>query len=127
MEAKTGQWTFDTSDEIFRNVEYFDTKEQAIEYGKNYEGDGVEFYVGQIQKVDYAITTDVDGVLENVAQSVYDEVGEVAEDYLDYVKPDHVQALQEEMDKVLHQWMVQYGYEPTFFKVDNIERISNGS
>jgi hypothetical protein len=124
--SKEGKWTYSLSDEIFTSGEYFETKEQAIEGGKadlTWEGKCPTFYVGQVESVDFALYVDPDGVLENIAQSVYDEVGEVAEDYLNHIDKQHLEALEEDLNKVVRQWMDKFGYNPTFFKVVNIETV----
>lgn len=126
--SEEGKWVYSTSDEIFRTNDYFDTKEEAIEFGKaelTWDGECPTFYVGQVQSVDFAIYVDPDQILENLAQSVYDEVGEVAEDYLRYVEKAHYRILEEELNKVVHQWMDKFNYNPTFFSVVNIEVINN--
>ncbi|MED1863369.1 hypothetical protein P4V41_07855 [Fictibacillus nanhaiensis] len=125
--SNAGKWVYSTSDEIFRTNDYSDTKEQAIEAGKvdlTWEGECPTFYVGQIENVDFALYVDPDGVLENIAQSVYDEVGEVAEDYLRHVDEEHFKTLEEDLNNVLRQWMDKFGYNPNFFKVTNIEKIT---
>jgi hypothetical protein len=63
--------------DIWTSNEEFDTKEAAIEAGKkevsNY--DYKHFYIGQ--KIDEVIAygVDVDGILEGISLSVYDEIG----------------------------------------------------
>jgi hypothetical protein len=124
--SEVGKWVYSTSDDVFRTNDYFDTKEQAIEGGKvdfTWEGKCPPFYVGQVESADFAVYVDPDGVLENIAQSVYDEVGEVAEDYLKHVDKAHFQELEEELNKVVSKWMDKFGYRPNFFKVVNIEKI----
>lgn len=122
---KEGQWTHSYYDEIFQSGAYFETKEQAVEDGKKeYGEDYKHFYVGQIKDVSFALTPNVDSVLEGIAQNVYDEVGEVSEDYLNHIEKEHYEALEDELNKVISVWMDKYGYKPEFFKVVNVEKVT---
>lgn len=106
--------------------EEFATREEAIEFGKQEApGWGVNyFYIGTKEPLEHKISVDVDGVLEQIAENIYDKVGEVAEDYLRDVKQEHVEELQEKMDAVLHEWMEKHRYYPNFYGVNNVERIN---
>ena len=127
-QSEKGKWVFSTNDEIFRTNDYFDTKEKAIEGGKadlTWEGECPTFYVGQIDDVDMPININVDDILESIHQGVYDEVGEVAEDYLNDVKKEHYQELEDNLSSVILEWMNKFEYNPTFFKVINIEKVTS--
>jgi len=101
--------------------EEFDTKEEAIKIGRE-ESEDDTFRIGQIKEVKPS-GVDVDYILENVAENTTDDVGEIGEDYLcDVTKEDRVE-LEEKLNVVLFTWMKKYGYEPTFFLIDNEEVI----
>jgi hypothetical protein len=124
--SQEGKWIFSTNDEVFRTGDYYETKEQAIEAGKadlTWEGECPAFYVGQVESVSFALSVDVNSIFENITQSVYDEVGEVAEDYLNDVTREHYQILEEELNDVLLKWMYKFAYNPSFFRVVNIEKV----
>lgn len=127
MTFKKGQWTYNYCNvDVWRNGEYFDTKEQAIEAGKLEYKDTVDrFVVGQIEPAVIGTSIDVDWVFDNIGESAYDEVGEVAEDYLRDVKAEHSKILQERMDEVIHNWMVEFDYFPKFFHIVNVDVIEN--
>lgn len=128
MGVKEGQWMFNSTDDgIWGSSDYFDTKEDAIEAGKEYyahdEKSYDAFYVGQIFPCTPYLSVDASRILEDISLNVYEEIGEVAEDYLMDVKPEHEQILEERLNKVLKEWLKEFEYEPSFFKIDNIEKI----
>ncbi|RXZ78028.1 hypothetical protein EBB07_28640 [Paenibacillaceae bacterium] len=120
-----GKWTFSGNEEFFNEGKYFDTKEQAIEEGKQYfEKDYYNsFYVAQVEEVGNGATVDVDSILEHITDSMFDELGEVAEDYLSHVKTEHYEELELQLVEVIDAWINKYNYNPTFFIVANTERI----
>jgi hypothetical protein len=79
------------------------------------------FNVGQIDSVN--IYVDADGVIDQVTNSVYDEVGEVSEGWLYHVSHDSLDELGEKLTEVFEQWLEDRGDKPSFFKVINIEKI----
>lgn len=125
--SKNGKWTYSTSEEYFNSGEYFDTKEQAIAFGKaecaEYEG-VTKIYVGQVAEVGLGVTVDVDSIMEHINQSMCDDVGEHAEDYLMHTKNEHDNELEAELCDVITKWIKRHGYEPEFFKVINIETVN---
>lgn len=126
MTFKNGQWTFNNvSDGVWDIGEYFDLKAQAIEAAKEYYSpeDQKEFYVGQICVISNSITVDSEGVLDDIASSIYDEVGEAAEDYLNYVKREEWEILNERLTQVVREWMKEFSYEPSFFRIENTEKF----
>lgn len=121
--------------DIWRNDEEFETKEEAIEagrietvktnrdnlnYGSNFQHKSFEVGRSELCSPN---GVDVDDILENIIQNAYDEVGEVAQDYLDDVTDEHRAELEEKLNDVFFEWMKKYNYEPTFFKVEAIETI----
>lgn len=113
-----GNWSNGDSD-------YYDTKEEAITQGFDTypREDYDKFYVGQVESANTSIKIYADNILEQVADHVYDDVGEVAEDYLNYVKQEDKNILEELLNRTLINWMNEYGYNPSFFKIVNTERI----
>ncbi|EJA1059477.1 hypothetical protein MRS31_002875, partial [Listeria monocytogenes] len=124
--------------------ERFDTKEEAIIYGvellteynslddderRDYDlSDGLNmrpldyeniytFFVGQIEEVEFP--TEVDTLLENIAQCVYDEVGECGEEYLNDVTQEH----KEQLSDLIYEWAKQRDYLPACFKIEMVEEI----
>lgn len=121
-----GKWTLSTSSEIFNGGDYFDNKQEAIDFGlseyKEYEH-VTKFHVGQIENVGLGVCVDTDSILEHINANMCDEVGESADDYLMYTTPEHNNELEEELSNVIIKWIEKHNYHPTFFKVINIESV----
>lgn len=119
------KWTYeiDVNRDIWRGG-LFDTKEEATDEGKAeaiIEG-LTNFKVGIVEEVfNYGI--DVDDALERINATVYEEVGEVAEDYLYYIPQEHKDELQDKLNEVFYKWQEKYNYTPTFYKVVSEEII----
>jgi len=125
---KAEQWMFNhTDDGIWGTGSYHDTKEEAIAEGKSYflPEDYDTLYVGQIEPYPTAVSVDAERVLDDIGESVYDECGEPAEDYLRQVKPEHEKILSERLTKAVNEWMQEFGYAPSFFRIVNVEPFKN--
>lgn len=122
--SKQCKWTFSSDEENFCNDEY-DTKEEAIATGKEYY-DGDTFYVGRIEQPGLGVRVDVTSILEYINDCAMDEYGEGAEDYLMDTKQEHDNQLENELCDVIIKWIERHGYQPTFFKVVNIESVECG-
>lgn len=126
--------------------EYFDTKEEAIEAGKKalrefiadpeneydqsdvlghvyeeYEEIHTIFAVGQLHSPSLRVYAD--SVIENLQEQSDEYCGEVAETYLDDVTKEQEKDLEEKLNAVLNEWLIKYNHEPTFFYLDNIEKV----
>lgn len=75
------------------------------------------FDVGQI--FPYDKFNGVDELLELVADNAYQECGDVAEDYLDDVKEEHKQ----ELDELITGWFKKHNHLPNFYMIENVSTI----
>lgn len=121
-----GKWMVNTN--LYSDIwsgEEFDTKKQAIEEGrKQAMEEGVnKFEIGEIEPA-FNFGIDVDSVIERISETMYEDVGEVAEDYLSDVQTEHLLELEEKLNKVFFKWQKEHGYEPAFYKIINIEEIN---
>lgn len=114
----TNKWFFSKDNELF-NSDLYDTKEEAIEAAKR-EG-FTSFYVVRTNEVHPYI--DAELAIERAAESIYDVVGEVAEDYLMYLPKEELEDLQESINAVFNQWLTKYNNHPTFYMVEEVEPI----
>lgn len=119
------KWTYeiDVDRDIWRGG-VFDTKEEAIEEG-NSEAIMEEkkaFKIGITEEI-FNFGIDVDRVIEDIQNTMYDEAGEIAEDYLDNVTTEHRLELEGELNKVFYQWQEKHNYKPTFYRVISEEII----
>jgi hypothetical protein len=122
MKHEVGQWVWSFSEDIFTSSAY-DTKEEAIEDAKK-ECDHLEsFFVGQVAPVDIHTGVDVEHIFSIIGDRAYDQVGEVAADYLYDVERHHAEILEERLNYVVYKWMTEFDYKPSFFKVTNLERV----
>lgn len=78
----------------------------------------VSFAVGQVDL--YKLSIDSNDYFEVLKGQVYDEMGEFSAGFLDYVKEEH----KNELDSLIEEWILKHRYEPSFFKVKNVEKIT---
>ena len=104
----------------------FDSKEKAIEEAKK-EAKKDEYkilYLGIANKY----KEDCSGLAENVAdilqERAIDECGEFAEDYMCIKDKKHLDILEEKLKKVILDFQKEFGYEPSFYKVSDVEVIN---
>lgn len=120
------KWTneIDLNSDTWRGGIY-DNREEAIKEGRKeaIEYEKKHFKVGIIEDVpNFGI--DVDKVIEDIQNTMYSEIGEVAEDYLDDVTTEHLLKLEEQLNEVFYKWQEKYNYKPTFYRVISEEIIN---
>lgn len=119
------KWTYDI--DINRDIwrgEVCNSREEAIkEATEEARIEGIKnFKIGICEEVfNYGI--EAEGVLERIGEIVYDEVGEVAEDYLRYVSKEHKEELQDKLNEVFYAWQEKYNYKPNFYTIISEEVI----
>lgn len=146
-ESLVGKWmcASDADIEVWRACAYFDTKEDAIHAGKlaldavrnrktfveeiwEHVEDilGVlpekpinSFAVGRVAPV--YLPVDIESLLERTEEIVYDEVGEVADEY--YLTDEIPEEKQEELCSLISNWFAKNGYECPFTKIVDIEPV----
>lgn len=119
------KWTYeiDIDRDIWRGG-VFNTKEEAIEEGNSeaiIEGK-MSFKIGITEEI-FNFGIDVDRVIEDIQNTMYDEAGEIAEDYLDNVTTEHRLELERELNEVFYKWQEKHNYKPTFYRVISEEII----
>lgn len=146
-ESLVGKWMCagDTDVETWNACAYYDTKEDAIHAGKlaldavrngktfveeiwEHVEDilGVlpekpinSFAVGRVAPV--YLPVDIESLLERTQEIVYDEVGEVADDYC--LTDEIPEEKQEELCSLISNWFAKNGYDCPFTKITNIEPV----
>lgn len=146
-ESLVGKWmcASDTDVETWNACAYYDTKEDAIHAGKlaldavrngktfveeiwEHVEDilGVlpekpinSFAVGRVAPV--YLPVDVTSLLEHTQEIVYDEVGDVADDYC--LTEEIPEEKQEELCSLISNWFAKNGYDCPFTKITNIEPV----
>ena len=146
-ESLVGKWmcASDADIEVWRACAYFDTKEDAIHAGKlavdvirngkTFVEDIREhvedilgflpeepinsFVVGRVAPV--YLPVDIESLLERTQEIVYEEVGEVADEY--YLTDEIPEEKQEELCSLISNWFAKNGYDCPFTKITNIEPV----
>lgn len=140
---KEGKWLCALSEdtEFWRASWYFDTKEQAVKAGKKaaklYNSDPEDGYIedvlgiypdcgdGKILKIAVGqIYTPLpyvnpDILLETVYEDIAGEMGEFADGYLEDVKQEH----KDELEELINGWFIKHNYIPGGFIVQNVEEF----
>jgi len=103
----------------------YDSKEEALEDArKDAQTDNKIVYIGVANKYEedcYGVSVDV---AESLQERAYDEMGEFAEDYMCIKDKKHLDILEERLKKVILDFQKEFGYEPSFYKVSDIEVIN---
>lgn len=123
----TGKWTYSQDEEYWDGSDEFLSKEEAIEAGKEYYL-GESFMIGQTYSVKFTeeqcewldlAENAIDGLLD----SLYDEVGEVAEWWDDQIKSVDKQDLNKRFAKAIMEWIEERVGQPNVFQVNDAEVV----
>ena len=135
--ATNGKWVVNIkADSVWNSDVEFDTREEAIAYGKeNFEelfkeeyGERYdpqdyikEFYIGQVEE--YIPQVFAHHVIEQVSSDAYEDVGEVGESYLSLVKPEELESLEARLNVVFKEWLTETNNHPKFWRVADMEEV----
>lgn len=114
----------DTDNEIWSADIEGNSREDVIADGMKYaKEEGLSsFRIGQ--KIPVGVPTlDIDSILEDAYEQVYNEVGEVAEGFLDDVSKEQEKELEEKLNEAFYNWIKKHKLEPTCYVVINDEVI----
>lgn len=121
---KSKMWTFSQDEEYFCEYEYFETKEECIKCGREYECfNGEGFYVGEIEDVNLMAYNLGEMCIETIANRHYVENGDISEDLFCDVKNQHIDELDNLIERVVLEWATKHNYMPNYYTVNNIEYI----
>lgn len=100
------------------------SREEAIEKGMEAaKKDGLtSFRIGKQEPCTMA-TIDVDTIIENAQEQLYDEVGEVSETYLESITKEQEKELEEALNEVFYNWHEKHKLFPSCYKVLDEEVI----
>jgi ParB family chromosome partitioning protein len=127
-----GKWSFNRKNCEIWDHDSYSTKEEAIKGFYDYYGEdvfeGMEFEVGQYEDVtvEELVDIDIDYIFDHIADTARDMVGEVGEDYLNDVSRADGDILESRIREVVVNWIKEFEYEPTFYRVTNIETVIVG-
>ena len=114
----------ENDDEIWSADIECDSREDAIAEGmKGAIEDGLEsFRIGRRERCRVPKIC-AETIIENAIEDLSEEVGEAAESYLDETTNDQEKELEEELNKVFHNWHKKHRLFPGCYKVLNDEVI----
>ena len=115
-------WTDMATDEIWRGGPCDSIEEcikDAIEWGHK-EGNLIAVGLIEPYKVDYVSG---DHIIELFQQNAYDEIGEVAEEWLNSVTMEQRKDLSSRLLKVVKEWLKDCNEEPSFYKVHPLAEL----
>ncbi len=120
------KWVYMFGDEDMS--EFFETKEDAISEGLSVHGEDEwssekELSVGIF--VPYKPFINVDGLIERWQEDVYDDYSECRgyDTYLEDITDEQTKELQDELNKVLQEWIKKHNLEANFGEIHNVEFI----
>lgn len=102
----------------------YKTKEEAIKEGikEAKEFKSKQIYIGEAVQ-DAIPVIDVDEVIDNIVNDMYEAYGEVTEGYLDDVKSEQAIDLEKKLNAVLQEWLKDNNLEPNFYHILYVEEI----
>ena len=66
---------------------------------------------------------DGDYIIEYLQENAYDEIGEVSEDWLDYITREQREDLENRLLKVILEWLKDCKEEPNFYTVEPFDEL----
>lgn len=107
----------------------YDTLEEAKEECVNDLALEVEqtVYIGTRKEVEFEVTErDVEDIIDRMKDDVWEQIGEVAEAFLDGVTRDERAQLAERFDEVFKQWLIDTCNEISVFSVVDVKPYKLG-
>jgi urocanate hydratase len=124
--SRNNKWTYELySEEYWTSGEDFDTKEEAIEAGKEAALDEEEissFYVGQIK--DFIPKINTWRITDDLMEDAAEQCGKASDSFLDGITEEQRQRLSELLDEALSKWLDETNNHPDFYGIDNVKVIA---
>lgn len=116
-------WSKRSDDEIWRGGPC-DSVRECIE-----EAEREGYQETDTLALGYAVPYEVnyvnsDMIIEYLQQDAYDEVGDVSDDWLDYIVREQREDLEDRVLKVVKEWLKDCREEPTFYKVEVFDELT---
>lgn len=118
-----GKYVYAFSEDGFLFAERFDSFDAAVAAARDEAGMTPKHktvYIGIIDDI-WKPTLDGGRILDMVQEDADEDVGEAAESYLAHVKKQDVEELSEALTATFNEWAAKHGYEPNFYKVENVK------
>ncbi|MBA4187564.1 MAG: hypothetical protein C0467_06050 [Planctomycetaceae bacterium] len=117
--SSIGQFAWSSDEETFHGS--FDSVEEALDEGRSSYPDRT-IYVGEAAEV-YVHGPDADDVTERLVSSVYDQVGEYAESFLDDVTKEAREELDTALTAVVSAWLTKHCLWPTCYTIVKVKEF----
>lgn len=115
------KWSFSWNGETY--YDSFDTREEAIEEARNTNKNAEFVFVGIVVPYEEKCEDIIEIVTESLKSDAYEEIGEWAEDYMCYFKEGEKKILEDRLRETILTFQKEFGYEPNFFRVKNVEVV----
>ena len=120
-------WTFSHVEEYDWDNDEFDTKEEAIVAGIDYnkECNYDYIYVGEIFNINLELRTYAETVIEDIAYQLDNECGDIdaGNSFINSISSENEARLQELLDDAFNEWLKECNITCPVHTIDNIERI----
>lgn len=122
----TSLWSY-TQDEEYWDNDWFPTKEEAIEAGRE-EWPGESFKICQQYNLEFTENQCIwfnlgENAIEAMEDALQDEVGEIAEYWTDQITHEDEEDLNKRIGKAIMEWIKDKVGQPNIFLVDNMEAV----
>lgn len=127
--TSTNQWSYTQNEEYWDN-DWFSTKEEAIEAGRE-EWPGESFEIGQQYSLEFteqqcAWFDLAENAIDAMNDALEDTVGEVAEYWTNQITHEDEEDLNKRIGKAIMEWIEDRIGQPNVFLVDNVEVVMGG-
>lgn len=111
-------YSYSTDEEAFRGE--FSTREEALSEGA--DGlTGITVWTGKCVPVNIKkYLPDACEILERMAESAYEDAGDVAESWIDDVSKEQRNELTDAISAVITSWLDKHKYQPNFWNVEDV-------
>lgn len=122
---ETGKWLFSQNEEYWDSVNEFDSKEEAIEFGKE-EYPYEDFYVGQMYDLKFEekeLYDSSERIIGELSDNLYEQVGECSENWWISITKEQEEDLNKMINETVIKWIEKNKLQPSCFKIDDVELI----
>lgn len=122
MEKVKFAWSKNKTDEIWRGGPCNTIKECAEEaLAEGYKEDD-KIALGYVEPYEVN-SVNSDQIIEYLQIDAYDSIGEVAEDWLNYITREQYEDLEDRVLKVVKEWLKDVNEEPTFYRIMPFDEV----
>lgn len=124
------KWVYSNDEETWNISEEYDTREEAIRDGKETakEEDWGALFIARAVPISPEIIADAKEIIDNAAIALDEQDTcdcDAGDRFLDGIKKESIELLQQMLDKTIDEWQTKIGYHPPIllFSCEDVERI----